>query len=60
MENEVSQLIDKMKELLEKDDSGTAWYMEMEIKRVRNSLPPRSAEREKIDELWEKMMFKWH
>jgi hypothetical protein len=60
MENEASQMIDKMNELLEKDDAGTAWHMEMEIKRVRNSLPPRSADREKIDELWEKMMFKWH
>jgi hypothetical protein len=60
MENEASQMIDKMKELLEKDDSGTAWDIQTEIQGVRNSLPPHSAEREKIDELWGKMMTQWH
>lgn len=55
-----SQIIDKMKELLEKDDSGTAWNLQTKIQRVRNSLPPHSAERDKIDELWGKMMMKWH
>jgi hypothetical protein len=60
MENEAYKVIDKMNELLEKDDAGTAWDIQSEILRVRNSLPPHSAEREKIDELWRKMMIKWH
>jgi hypothetical protein len=60
MENEAYKVIDKMNELLEKNDAGTAWDIQSEILRVRNSLPPHSAEREKIDELWRKMMIKWH
>jgi hypothetical protein len=60
MENEASQLVIKMNELLEKNDEETAWNMQGEIQRVRSSLPLYSEEREKITEVWEKMMFKWH
>ena len=60
MENEASQLVVKMNELLEKNDAETAWNMQGEITRVCNSLPLYSEEREKITELFKKMMFKWH
>jgi hypothetical protein len=59
MENEASQLIDKMIKLLANDDSETAWNIQEEIQRVRNSLKPYSASREKIDEIWGKMMSQW-
>jgi hypothetical protein len=60
MENEASQLIDKMNKLLANDDAETAWNIQSEIIRVRNSLPLYSVEREKIDEIWGKMMSQWH
>jgi hypothetical protein len=60
MENEASQLIDKMNKLLANDDAETAWNIQSEIIRVRNSLPLYSVEREKIDEIWGKMMMQWH
>jgi hypothetical protein len=60
MENEASQLIDKMNKLLANDDAETAWNIESEIIRVRNSLQLYSVEREKIDEIWGKMMSQWH
>jgi hypothetical protein len=60
MENEASQLIDKMNKLLVNDDAETAWNIESEIIRVRDSLPLYSVEREKIDEIWGKMMVQWH
>ena len=59
MENEASQLIDKMIKLLADDDSETAWNLQSEIQRVRNRLLPYSSAREKIDELWGKMMMQW-
>ena len=60
MENEVSQLIDKLSELIDNDDADTAWNIQDEISRVWNSFPPHSEEREKISEVWKKMMNKWH
>jgi len=60
MENEASQLVDKLNELLEKNDSETAWYLQKEMQRVWNSLSPYSEGREKLAEVWEKMMIKWH
>jgi hypothetical protein len=60
MENEASQLIDNMNKLLANDDAETAWNIESEIIRVRNSLQLYSVEREKIDEIWGKMMSQWH
>jgi hypothetical protein len=60
MENEASQLVDKLNELLEKNDSETAWYLQKEMQRVWNSLPPYSEGREKLSAVWEKMMIKWH
>jgi hypothetical protein len=60
MENEVSQLVHTMNQLLVKGDWTTAWNMQGEISRVFNSLPRGSEERNKITEVWEKMMNKWH
>jgi hypothetical protein len=60
MENEASQLVDKLNQLLEDDDADTAWELDTEIVRVWNSLPPKSEGREKIAEVWKKMMKKWH
>jgi hypothetical protein len=60
MENEASRLIDKMIQLLEDNDAEAAWDLQNEIQRVRNRLLPYSAAREKIDELWGKMMTQWH
>jgi hypothetical protein len=60
MENEASQIIDKMIQLLANDEAEKAWDLQNEIHRVRNSLPSYSAARDKIDELWGKMMMQWH
>ena len=60
MENEASQLVDKLNELLANDDTETAWDIQDEISRVWNSLPPYSEGRKKLAEVWQKMMNKWH
>ena len=59
MENEVSQLVDKLNELIDNDDADTAWNIQDEISRVWKSLPPYSEGRKKLAEVWEKMMNKW-
>lgn len=60
MDNKVSQLIEKMNKLLDDDDAFSAWDMQDEIQHIRNSLPPYSAARDTIDEIWSKMMIQWH
>lgn len=60
MENEASQLVDKLNQLLEDGDSETIWDLDAEVVRVWNSLPPHSEGREKISEVWKKIMKKWH
>lgn len=60
MENEASQLVDKLNQLLEDDDAETSWELEAEVVRVWGSLLPNSEGREKIAEVWKKMIKKWH
>lgn len=60
MDMHVEELVRTMEDLLEQNDSETAWYLQKDFANVWNAQQPNSPEREAMAAVWHKMMIKWH
>jgi hypothetical protein len=60
MTYEAAEIVAIMERLLEQDDATAAWYLQSEFCRIWNKQEPNSPERESMNAVWQKMMYKWH
>jgi hypothetical protein len=60
MKTEAVWLIDTLERALREEDPDPGWFLQENISRVWNELPPNSEERLKLADIWKRMMSKWH
>jgi len=60
MKDEAAWLIRTLERALKEDDADPGWYLQDNISKVWNALPPNSEERLKLADIWKQMMKRWH